>query len=245
MTTTTDIAESYIRTITAEELLRRWSEVNERGDGDIWGDEGYSVEEGIDSEGALEVDADIDRDGSRAAILGGDLYLVCDVHGPVAVRVATSAEIQTLVGKREYGAGRDIVVKLRATEGERDAWDAAVARTSLNRSEWLRMLANEAAARRWREEDRVEGGDTADDYDRGTVLEVHEDGYVTVGWDSQTRARHHGSELRAERHDAWRGWVDEEPDVVVLVRADDDDEARALAAVELGRDVDEVVVASA
>lgn len=49
---------------------------------------------------------------------------------------------------REWGVGRDIVVKLRATEGERDAWDAAAEEAAQSRSEWMRDVLNGAVPMR-------------------------------------------------------------------------------------------------
>lgn len=44
---------------------------------------------------------------------------------------------------RPYRQGRTIEVRLRASEHERDAWDAAAAAAGVSRSEWLREAALE------------------------------------------------------------------------------------------------------
>jgi hypothetical protein len=49
----------------------------------------------------------------------------------------------------------------------------------------------------WKVGDRVEGGDTAEDYDTGSVIAVSV-GKVTVAWDSHVTTTDEGSHLRPE-----------------------------------------------
>ncbi len=86
-----------------------------------------------------------------------------------------------------------------ATFASRGELDAAV--TSLEEDpEWANTewrVEENSAAETWAIGDRVEGGDTPEDYDTGRVTAVDGD-QVTVAWDSQITTTQSASTLRTE-----------------------------------------------
>jgi len=72
--------------ISDAELMRLWREGNDQGHGYAIGDENMSPRQAA-KDGGLEAIQKIDPEGGVVGILDGGIIVVCDAHGPWAVKI--------------------------------------------------------------------------------------------------------------------------------------------------------------